>query len=90
MRAADGGDSARFMSSFLALSFFYISNRFHARPLSAANASRWAHSFFVKSWGFLSRNDLYSVLHFGFCLVENIHSSSDAYHSVMFSSLAKP
>jgi hypothetical protein len=41
-RAADGGDSARFTGIFLALSFFYISSLFHARPLSAANAPRWA------------------------------------------------
>jgi hypothetical protein len=36
----DAGDSARFRSSFLALSFFYISNIIHARPL-AGNANRW-------------------------------------------------
>jgi hypothetical protein len=31
-RAADGGESARFTSIFLALSFFYISNLFLPRP----------------------------------------------------------
>jgi hypothetical protein len=40
-RAPDKWESARFRSIFLALSFFYISNSFHARPL-AGNANRWA------------------------------------------------
>jgi len=31
-RAADGGESARFTSIFLALTFFYISSLFPARP----------------------------------------------------------
>jgi hypothetical protein len=42
MRAADGGDSARFIGSFLALSFSCSQTFLYARPLSAANASRWA------------------------------------------------
>jgi hypothetical protein len=37
----DVWESARFTSMFLASSFFYISNRVHARP-HAGNASRWA------------------------------------------------
>ena len=40
-RAPDKWESARFRSIFLALSFCYISNRIHARPL-AGNANRWA------------------------------------------------
>jgi len=40
-RAVDGGDSARFTGSFLALSFFYISSRIYARP-TTTNANRWA------------------------------------------------
>ena len=39
-RAPDKWESARFRSIFLALGFFYISNRIHARPL-AGNANRW-------------------------------------------------
>ena len=39
-RAADGWESARFTSIFLASGFFYISCRIHARP-PAANANRW-------------------------------------------------
>ena len=38
-RAPDKWESARFRSSFLASSFFYISNIVHARPL-AGNANR--------------------------------------------------
>jgi hypothetical protein len=41
-RAADGGESARFMSVFLASSCFCSQAFLYARPLSAANASRWA------------------------------------------------
>jgi len=40
-RAADGWESARFSSFFLASGFFYISSLFPARP-PAANANRWA------------------------------------------------
>jgi hypothetical protein len=43
MRAADVWESARFTSIFLALGFFYISGRIHARP-HAANANRSAAS----------------------------------------------
>jgi len=39
-RAADGGESARFTSIFLASGFFYISDIFQARP-TTANATRW-------------------------------------------------
>jgi hypothetical protein len=42
MRAADGGDSARFTSFFLASSFFCSQFFIYTRPLSAANANRWA------------------------------------------------
>jgi hypothetical protein len=42
MRAADGGECARFIGNFLALSFFCSQTFISARPLSAANASRWA------------------------------------------------
>jgi len=42
MRAADGGESARFIGSFLASSFFCSQTLISTRPLSAANASRWA------------------------------------------------
>lgn len=41
MRAADGGESARFTGVTLASSFFYSQAFSSARPLSAANASRW-------------------------------------------------
>jgi hypothetical protein len=41
MRAADGGESARFTGIFLALGFSCSQTLFSARPLSAANASRW-------------------------------------------------
>ena len=41
-RAADGGESARFMNIFLALSVFPLSDIFYPRPPSAANAIRWA------------------------------------------------
>jgi hypothetical protein len=41
-RAADDGESARFTGSFLASSFFCSQTLVHARPLSAANANRWA------------------------------------------------
>jgi hypothetical protein len=40
MRAADGGESARFTGIFLASSFFCSQAFAYARPLSAANASR--------------------------------------------------
>ena len=40
-RAADKWESARFSSLFLALSFFWLPNRVHARP-GASNANRWA------------------------------------------------
>jgi hypothetical protein len=51
-RAPDKWDSARFTSSFLAFSFFYISNIIHTRPL-AGNANRSAaiereNSYFIK------------------------------------------
>jgi hypothetical protein len=39
-RAPDVWDSARFTGIFLALGFFYISERIHARP-HAGNANRW-------------------------------------------------
>ncbi len=42
MRAADGGESARFTGVSLASSFFCSQTFLYARPLSAANASRWA------------------------------------------------
>jgi hypothetical protein len=42
MCAADGGDSARFTGIFLASSFVWSQTFIYARPLSAANASRWA------------------------------------------------
>ena len=41
-RAADVGESARFMNIFLALSVFPLSDIFYPRPPSAANAIRWA------------------------------------------------
>lgn len=40
MRAADGGESARFTGFFLAPIFFCSQAFFYTRPLSAANASR--------------------------------------------------
>jgi hypothetical protein len=40
MRAADGGESARFSGIFLASSFFCFQTFIRTRPLSAANASR--------------------------------------------------
>jgi len=40
-RAADGWESARFISLFLASGIFYISSLFLPRP-PAANANRWA------------------------------------------------
>lgn len=42
MRAADGGESARFTGSFLASSFSRSQAFIYLRLLSAANASRWA------------------------------------------------
>jgi hypothetical protein len=42
MRAADGGESVRFTGSYLAPSFFCSQTFLSARPLSAANAYRWA------------------------------------------------
>jgi hypothetical protein len=40
-RAADGGESARFTSIFLAGCFFYSQAFVHPLPPSAANANRW-------------------------------------------------
>jgi hypothetical protein len=40
MRAADGGESARFIGSFLASSFFCSQAFICTRPLSAGNANR--------------------------------------------------
>jgi hypothetical protein len=42
MRAADGGESARFTGIVPASSFFCSQTFAYARPLSAANANRWA------------------------------------------------
>jgi hypothetical protein len=40
MRAADGGESARFTGSFPGFEFFLLPGFYLPRPLSAANASR--------------------------------------------------
>lgn len=40
-RAADGGDSARFTSIFLALGLYCSQSFIYTRPPSAANANRW-------------------------------------------------
>jgi hypothetical protein len=49
MRAADGGESARFTGSFLASSFFWSQAFLYARPLSAANANRWAFKLLIRN-----------------------------------------
>jgi len=58
MRAADGGESARFTGSFLASSFFCSQTFLYARPLSAANASRSAAEMKTSKEKVVSNDDL--------------------------------